>query len=92
MSGIQKHLGNYESAVLCKEVKSLNVTFREKETTLDDDDDDDDDDAGLYSIQYFFFCVTDKGMVRSDMSKPALIFFFHCKSTHNKIHCQNSSC
>jgi hypothetical protein len=19
-------------------------------------------------------------------------FFFHCKSTHNKIHCQNSSC
>jgi hypothetical protein len=35
---------------------------------------------------------TDKGMVRSDISKPALIFFFHCKSTHNKIHCQNSSC
>jgi hypothetical protein len=34
-----------------------------------------------------------KGMVRSDMSKPALIFFFfHCKSTHNKIHCQNFSC
>jgi hypothetical protein len=36
-------------------------------------------------------CSSDKGMVRSDMSKPALIFF-HCKSTHNKIHCQNFSC
>jgi hypothetical protein len=36
------------------------------------------------------FC-TDKGMVRSDMSKSALIFF-HCKSTHNKIHCQKFSC
>jgi hypothetical protein len=34
---------------------------------------------------------TNKGMVQSDMSKPALIFF-HCKSTHNKIHYQNSSC
>jgi hypothetical protein len=34
---------------------------------------------------------THKGMVRTDMSKPALIFF-SCKSTHNKIHCQNSSC
>jgi hypothetical protein len=33
----------------------------------------------------------DKGMVRSDMSKPALIFF-HCKSIHNKIQCQNFSC
>jgi transposase len=38
------------------------------------------------------FDTTDKGMVRSDGSKPALIFFFHCKSTHNKIHYQNSSC
>jgi hypothetical protein len=35
---------------------------------------------------------TYKGMVRSDMSKPALIYFFHYKSTNNKIHCQNSSC
>jgi hypothetical protein len=34
---------------------------------------------------------TNKGMVRSDMSKLALIFF-HYKSTHNKIHCQNFSC
>jgi hypothetical protein len=34
---------------------------------------------------------TDKGMVRSDISKPALIFF-HCKSTHNKIQCENFSC
>jgi hypothetical protein len=30
-------------------------------------------------------------MVRSNMSKPALIFFL-CKSIHNKIHCQNFSC
>jgi hypothetical protein len=35
--------------------------------------------------------IADKGMVRSDMSKPALIFFFHCKSTHNKVYYQNSS-
>jgi hypothetical protein len=34
---------------------------------------------------------THKGMVQSDMSKPAW-FLFHCNSTHNKIHCQNSSC
>jgi hypothetical protein len=24
--------------------------------------------------------------------ETCLDFFFHCKSTHNKIHCQNSSC
>jgi hypothetical protein len=35
--------------------------------------------------------LSNMGMVRSDMSKPALIFF-HCKSTYNKIHCQNFSC
>jgi hypothetical protein len=43
----------------------------------------------LQERRYFF--PTYKGMVRSDRSKPALIFF-RCKSTHNKIHCQNSSC
>jgi hypothetical protein len=37
------------------------------------------------------YVLSDKGMVRSDMSKPALIFF-HCKSTHSKIHCQHFSC
>jgi hypothetical protein len=35
--------------------------------------------------------LSNKGMVRSDMPKPALIFF-HYKSSHNKIHCQNFSC
>jgi hypothetical protein len=39
-----------------------------------------------------FHYWTDKGMVWSDMSKPALIFFPPCKSTHIKIHCQNFSC
>jgi hypothetical protein len=41
-------------------------------------------------LVYWGWGEADKGMVRSDMSKPALIFF-HCKSTHNKIHCQNFS-
>jgi hypothetical protein len=50
-----------------------------------------------HSSEIHFFMKTPdntgtyKGMVWSDMSKPALIFF-HCKSTHNKIHCQNFSC
>jgi hypothetical protein len=39
----------------------------------------------------FHVIRADKGMVRSDMSKPALIFF-HCKSTHNKTQCQNFIC
>jgi hypothetical protein len=50
---------------------------------------------GLQAVTFFNFLgwgETDKGMVRSDVSKPALIFFFHCKNTHNKIHYQNSSC
>jgi hypothetical protein len=48
--------------------------------------------VALLRIQDFGYS-SHKGLVRSDMSKPALIFFFfHCKSTHKKIHCENSSC
>jgi hypothetical protein len=53
MSGIQKHLGNYKSVVLYKTVKSLNVTFREKKTTLDID-------TGLYLIQHFVVSLSGK--------------------------------
>jgi hypothetical protein len=47
--------------------------------------------AGI-TLLFLFLVQTEKGMVRFDRSKPALFSFFPCKSAHNKIHCQNSSC